>query len=532
MPLTPKEAIQMLLDGRTPPDGDYSPFTEEVKTLTDALREGGLPRVQWTYGLMADNLELAEAMCDVTPTAGQSPQTAIVPSLKQIPGQMFMDQSADDEGNAQCVNTYFGGQFLYCEAYGYLRYTGKMWSQVNAEAALQRAIVRTLRDRTSLALRNDKQTIARASVPTSKHVRDCLYLYQSLVTVHVADFDNDPDLCNVNNGALNLRTKQLTPHDPTQRFTYCVPVDYNPMADAFAWQLLLKDVVGGGPEVIDYVQMAVGYSLTGHTNEECLFYIHGPTRSGKGTFSETLLSILPQPLGMEVDFTTFTATRDSDAQNFDLAPLKPARMIFASESNKYSSLNTGKIKSLTGGNDVRCAFKHKDHFSYRPQYKIWLVSNWPVNADVDDDAAWYRVKVIEFPNSHADTEDKQLKARMKQPANLEAVLAWAVEGAHNWYQSPRGLVTPQCVVATTAKHRADMDFVQTWLDECTTKDLTNWESAENVYRSYADWCKQNGVKPKEQRGLSNALKQKGYQVNVSRWVGTSMRRGIVGFTIR
>ena len=33
--------------------------------------------------------------------------------------------------------------------------------------------------------------------------------------------------------------------------------------------------------VLEYLQMAIGYTLTGHTNEECLWYIHGPTRSSE-----------------------------------------------------------------------------------------------------------------------------------------------------------------------------------------------------------------------------------------------------------
>lgn len=529
---TPREAIEGLLKGYTPPPGDYSPFNEQIEILIAALQRGGIQAVQFEYAKMADDLDMAEMMSIDAPAALPTSHMLVSPTLTQIPGKMFLEQSADDEGNAICVNTLFANQFVYCDAYTFLRYTGKHWEQTNAEAALQRAIAFTLKKRTRVALEKQNTRLLAACIPTAKHVRDCLYLLRSMITVPVEQFDRSPELLNVNNGVIDLRRGQLLPHDPAQYFTYCVPVDYQSQADTTAWLTFLQDVVGGGDEMLDYVQQAIGYSLTGHTNEECLFYIYGPTRSGKGTFSETLLSILPKPLGVEVDFTTFTASRDGESQNFDLAQLKPTRLIFASESNKYSALNTGKIKALTGGNDVRCAFKHRDHFSYRPQYKIWLVSNWPVNADVDDDAAWYRVKVIEFPNSHALTEDKQLKARMKQPANLEAVLAWAVQGAKAWYAAPKGLITPQSVTAATAKHRADMDFVQIWLDECTTPDPTNWESSENIYRSYSDWCKQNGVKPKEQRGLTAALKQKGYHVNVQRWIGASSRRGAVGLTIR
>ena len=198
-------------------------------------------------------------------------------------------------------------------------------------------------------------------------------------------------------------------------------------------------MVGGGPAVIDYLQMAVGYSLTGHTSEECLWYVFGPSRSGKGIFTEVMLALLGSPLAIEVDFATFTAKREGDTQNFDLAPLKPTRLVITSKSNRYEVLNAGKIKQLTGGNYVRAAYKHRDLFTYRPQFKAWLVSNQPVNADVDDDALWYRVKVLEFPNGHAGQEDKTLKPRMKAADTLRGVLRWAVEGAKRWYAAPTGL---------------------------------------------------------------------------------------------
>jgi putative DNA primase/helicase len=91
------------------------------------------------------------------------------------------------------------------------------------------------------------------------------------------------------------------------------------------------------PDIVPYLQEALGYSISGHTSEECLFYIFGPPRSGKGTLSETFLSIFPRPIVSEVDFNSFTAKREADTQNFDLAPLKPARIVFASESNKFQS---------------------------------------------------------------------------------------------------------------------------------------------------------------------------------------------------
>jgi phage/plasmid-associated DNA primase len=44
--------------------------------------------------------------------------------------------------------------------------------------------------------------------------------------------------------------------------------------------------------VLDFFPMAVGYSLTGHTREEKFFHIPGWPRSGKGTVTEVLTTLL------------------------------------------------------------------------------------------------------------------------------------------------------------------------------------------------------------------------------------------------
>jgi len=428
----------------------------------------------------------------------------------------FLKFAADDNGNAMCMAALYSSQFRYCEAYGWVFYNGKYWDRVNAEALVKQAAVDTLTRRRMVAVKKQPnfEAIVRTSKATASNVRNCLYLFEPLVTVDVSEFDKSPDLLNCQNSVVDLRTGKIAPHDPRQYFTYAVPIDYDPTADTGQWLQFLLDVVGGKQEIVDYLQLSVGYSLTGHTWEEILFYVHGRTRSGKGTFTETLLAVMgKEPLATEVDFVTFTSQRDHDTQNFDLAPLKPCRFIVASESSKYQTFNTAKVKQLTGGNDIRCAFKHKTHFSYRPQFKLWLFSNESVNADPDDDAVWYRIRVIEFPNSYVGREDKRLKARLREPDNLRGVLAWAIEGAQKWYAlEERGLQTPAQIQDATEKARDEVDFVQQWLDEYVEKtgDDNDQLSSEQMHISYKTWCENNGVKPKGKRTLTSSLKKKGF----------------------
>lgn len=422
----------------------------------------------------------------------------------------------------------FGDKFRYCEAFGWMTWTGTHWRPDTAEAAIGRAIMTMLRARRLAAVQSEKELVVKATQGTLKRIRDTKGVLRDMITSEVDEFDNSPDYLNCANGVLDLRTGEIEPHNPSQRFTYCIPVEYDPKADDSGWRKFLAANVDGGPEVQEYLQMAVGYSITGHTNEECLWYIYGPSRSGKGIFTEVLLSLLSSPLGIEVDFATFTSKREGDTQNFDLAPLKPTRLVVTSESNRYETLNAGKIKQLTGGNYIRAALKHRDLFTYRPQFKPWLVSNMPVNADVDDDALWYRVKVLEFPHSHVGAEDKTLKARMRSDTNLRGVLRWAVEGAMKWYAAAGGLSAPASVALSTQAHRDEIDYVAMWLDECTTVDEAWWVSNDETYQSYFHWCKRSGVVPKQLRGFLRALRAKAVQTDSPKKVEKKTHKGILG----
>src|SRR5262249_22526392 len=157
-----------------------------------------------------------------------------------------------------------------------------------------------------------KEAIIKCTKGEDKRVNGCINRFRTLINVNIEEFDNDPDVINCKNGVVNLQTKEIQPHSRDQRFTYCIPVAYRPGAYLQEWPNYLAGVVGGGQEVIDYLQLALGYSMTGHTREEVLFNLFGPSRSGKGTLAETFMRLLPDPISTMVDFNSFTAKREGD----------------------------------------------------------------------------------------------------------------------------------------------------------------------------------------------------------------------------
>jgi putative DNA primase/helicase len=437
-----------------------------------------------------------------------------LPQAAQVDDEKLASFSADDQGHAEAVFYLYGKYIAFNEAYGWLIWNGTYFAP--SVQRINTLIIEVLRRRLKAAAHLERTDLAKVSRSMAGTVSATRSMLENMAYVTVEEFDSEPDLFNTSNGIVHLQTKVLIPHDPSYHFTWCSPVKYNPQANMTFWFKFLNDTLNT-PTMIKYLQEALGYSITGFTFEECLFYIFGPPRSGKGTLTETIMAILPRPIAIEVDFNSFTAKREGDSQNFDLAPLKGARVVFASESNKFQSLNPAKIKSLTGGNQVYCSFKHKDMFSYKPQYSVWLSSNHEVNADADDDALWGRVKVVSFPNSRLGQEDKRLKLQLQTPENLEAALAWMIEGASIWYQREgKGLETPQEVKELTSQQRSGQDSIGLWLEECCELTPDEWVANTKVRISYENWCEANGYEPKKAKSFTQSLSAHGLETSVKK----------------
>jgi P4 family phage/plasmid primase-like protien len=445
----------------------------------------------------------------------------------------LLNEHIDDEGNARCVHALYDGKFLHTNAFGWLSYTGTHWVADGAEADVERAITETLIRRAELGLKKGVQQyqyLIKSCVRNHGKVTGVKGQLESLVHANESDFDSDPDSFNCISGVIDLRTGELAQHSNRQRFLSCSPIAYRPSADYTHWKEWLADATS--PEYEDYLQMAVGYTLSGNISEEVLFYLYGKPRSGKGTFTDAMLGILGEEMGKAVPFHLFTARNDVDSQNFAFAPLQPARFIAASESNKNERFNEGKVKSITGGDRISCCFKGKDHFSYKPKFKIWLSSNWAVNADPDDEAVWGRIRVITFPHSHLGNEDKTLKHKMTTKKYLEGVLLWAIEGAIRWYKlGASGLPELQVQKQEKMQHREEQDSVSAWFHESfeyTGNHDADYVASSIVYSSYKEWCEATGHKPLNSNNLTEKLKAKTGVKSEKKYILSKQERVLTG----
>ncbi len=441
----------------------------------------------------------------------------------------YDEQPLDHDGHAACVLIKYPDMYRHTGERGWLVYRNGYWQTKGAEASVTRAIKNVLREREQQIIkdpsienekaRSSMRRMCKANNGTVIGVRAMIKSFEDC-ECSILDFDNNPKLINCKNGVVNLETGKLAAHSALLMFTYRLNVDYEKGAKNETWDTFLA-TIGMDDDTLNYLRILSGYCLTGLTREELMFYLYGETRTGKGTFTNALLGVLGL-YGMGINFRTFTVRRDGDTQNFDLAILSQKRFLSASESKRHERINASVFKQVTGGDPIFAAYKGKDGFSFIPQWKIMLSSNYPLNADPMDSAVWARVRVLKFGKSNLGKEDKTLKAKLDTDGAKEAILAWAVSGAVEWFSD--GLNTPANVTENTHKMRLEVSSVLIFIDQCCTLGIDKTSDGKALYSAYIEWAIGEGYhKPYGRMSFTQALERLGCKSAVRKVSGKSTR---------
>lgn len=281
------------------------------------------------------------------------------------------------------------------------------------------------------------------------------------------ELDADDWLLNCGNGTVDLRSGELRPHRQDDYITRLAPVDYDPNATSDVWDRFLATVTDGDVETQTFLQRAAGYSATGLTTEEKLFFVHGHGATGKSTFIEAVKTALGD-YATTADFETFLENRNTGPRN-DVAALDGARLVASVEVSDGRHLAQGLVKMLTGGDTIRARFLYREGFEFTPKFTLWLVANHAPLVDDMDDALWRRMVRIPFEHVIPETKrDHGLKLRLKtDPAIQTAILRWIVDGCLNWRDVD--LNVPETIRRATEQYREDQnplgDFIT---DRCIT----------------------------------------------------------------
>ena len=319
------------------------------------------------------------------------------------------------------------------------------------------------------------------------------------------NLDANENLVNLTNGIYSLETQELMPHDPRQYLTTQLPFAYDAQAQAVTWQMYLMSTfvkprsVDFDQELAEFVQEAVGYSLTTSVIYHCSFWGYGEGANGKGVLSHVLEKLggtacVPLNVGL------------LSREQYQLANLAGKRIALCSEINSTKNLiEDAYVKALISGDPMNVRQIRQEPFVLNPMVKLWLFTNeLPPVADTSE-GFWRRIMIVPFHRQFA-TNERILDLKERLNAELPGIFNWAMQGLKRLRDRGR-FVLPSQVATATKEYRQDANPVALFIkDECYEgPDLK--EQSSILYDAYKSWCFTNNYKPHSSRNFKHEMER-------------------------
>ena len=315
--------------------------------------------------------------------------------------------------------------------------------------------------------------------------------------------------------------------------------------------------------------------LDGSTKDEQFHIWIGSGANGKSLLVELFQDALGDYAGI-LDNTVITTKRTKSGNATpELFDTKNKRFIVIQETEKSAQIQAGLLKQLTGGDKITARGLYKDIETFKPQFKMVLVTNNLPKLPPKDGGVWRRVRATEFvskfkdsPTGHWVNEDgheiSEDQHRMNVENGYELDDTWVPDTNEfpidrdlkdqfatdpmwkitlmsmliNIYgQYNRGeivLEEPDAVLEFTNRYRNEQDKVSQFIQDkiVTAKERKKKEFPKALkigvlYEAFQLWHSENygGEKPPIKKSLAKSFEERFGSYSRNDKVGADRRRG-------
>lgn len=307
------------------------------------------------------------------------------------------------------------------------------------------------------------------------------------------DMDAMEEFIAVENGLVNLKTRDLVPNAPDALMVKYCNVRYDPSADCPTWRKCVSTWFGS-EEVAWYMQKVLGKMLAGRPDEEAFYLLIGDGANGKSSFLETISEVMGGYSKALSDETVIGRKgTPASGHRADIVRLQGARFVYCSETGSGESFRAADLKRISGGDKISARGAYAAEVKEFPaRFTLFIATNFAPNMQGADNAMRRRIRLIDFPHDF-ENDPKYRAMRIK---GLSQVLKAERSGIFNWLLEGRdgelkeGLVVPKSVLDASNAYVDSHDLVTQWFDERCEIGRPEKEtdpSTKDLFESYCQW---------------------------------------------
>ncbi len=360
----------------------------------------------------------------------------------------------------------------------------------------------------------------------------------------------DVDKIPVNNGILNLKTRELEKFSHQYFFFTKIPIDFIPGSTCENVKVHLQTVLKDGADV-DIIQELFGWCLYRNLKPEKAFMFTGNGRNGKSKTIELLKRLLGADNCISMDIKRIT--EDGWARGFFLNKLANLGADIGNSTLK----ETNNFKNLTGHDAFSAPRKNKDDITFVNYAKMIFAANELPKTLDDSIGFWNRWELIDFPFTFLSENDniqeyskvdknlikkcdKNIIEKLTTKEELEGLLIWSVKGLdrlrnNSWCFS-------KCSSSKNVKNTwtRKSDSFAAFMMDCLVESVDNHVTKRDLSYNYNKYCKMHSIRPTSEKWVKSSL-VKEYGVDERRigdirsWFGVEFNlqgiQGIQGISV-
>lgn len=313
---------------------------------------------------------------------------------------------------------------------------------------------------------------------------------------------DDPHIC-VENGVLNLFTRDLKPHDPDYYYTKRVPVTYDENAETEPYEWFLDSVADREADAKAMVEM-VGHALTPDAHErrwKNFMILYGSTDNGKTVFYDSVRALLNGPDATEENVMGVKLEKIS-GNRFSKDAMHGTMANIAGEVDGKKIRKTAGIKDITGGELMEIEPKGGKSFADTMNTTLMFAANDPpIIGERDKEAIATRIVPIELPYRFVDEpaephhkkkiEEGELADRLRKPEALSGLLNLALDGIQRLRENNGDVSLPETRMERLKRYEGNADPMKEFSEKCLTDHPDDHIVKADAVTIFKEFARQN-----------------------------------------